>query len=359
VKSVPRILLVAALTAALGVCEVSGQVNAPRIEHLLVMRDNTLYVMESGGANRQKVATEVTSAALSPDGSLVAYAVQQGIRVFDLRSAKISTLVNGPSGAVRDITWSPTQEVVAYSNAVDDRGEILYLAAYPPNGLPARSLGPTYGGISFSKDGNFILHARASGNSGTLEKSSVETGRTETLFAAKTLIERASYAPDDSQIAFLLTDEGPETADDSEPSCVPPSLSLWILASNSKIPIKVNLKPLGNPDINQFSWSPKGDFLVFDSGQQQCDFPGDHGDVFVISPDLKTAFKLSKHRLSRAPVFSPDGEQVLFGDFTAYDSNHGPNLMIGDLRTRAVKPFPGQLPPDRDSFQYDQIVDWK
>jgi hypothetical protein len=75
---------------------------------------------------------------------------------------------------------------------------------------------------------------------------------------------------------------------------------------------------------------------------------------------MKTAFKLSKHALSIRPIFSPDGQTVLFADFSVYDYSHGADLMIGDLRTRTVKPFLGQSPSGRgDSNDYDQIVDWK
>jgi Tol biopolymer transport system component len=358
-KSIQKAFTFAFIMAAVFVCSLSGQVGTARIEHMLLMRDNTLYVMEATGANRLRVATEVSTAAFSPDGNLVAYADRHGIKVFDLQSAKTSTLAKAPAGLVQNVAWSPTQHAVAFSQIIPNKEEVLYLSAYPSSGVPPRQLGPTYGGISFSSDGNFILHGRAVENGGTLERTNLESGKTETLYAAKTLIEEVSYAPDDSQIAFLLTDEEPESSDSSGPSCVPSGLSLWILASNSKSPAKVSLKQLGDPDINHFSWSPKGNLLVFDSGRQQCDFPGDHGDIFVISPDLRTAYNLSKRPLSIRPFFSPDGQRVLFADFSTYDNNHGPNLMIGDLRTRAVKPFPGQLRAGDNAGNYDQIMDWK
>jgi Tol biopolymer transport system component len=357
-KNIPRTVFVLFFTVAAFLFEVSGQVPAAHVEHMLVVRNTTLYVMEANGANRRKIAEEVSTAALSPESDLVVYADPKGIKVFDLRTVKTSTLVNAPAQDIRYVTWSPKQDAVAYSNAIPDKGVFLHLIAYPPSG-PPRVLGPTYGGISFSKDGNFILHATTAGGRGALEKTDVESGKTETLFSSKTLIERASYSSDDSQIAFLLIDKAPDSEDD-EPDCGPPSVSLWILPAHSKTPAKASLKRLGDPDINEFSWSPKDNLLVFDSGRLQCDFPGSEGDIYVVSPDMKTAFKLSKHALSIRPIFSPDGQTVLFSDFSVYDDGHGANLMIGDLRTRTVKPFLGQSPSGKgDSVDYDQVVDWK
>src|SRR5208282_486840 len=339
-KNIPGTLFVLFFTVAAFLFGMPGQVRTAHIEHMLVMRDTTLYVMESSGANRRKIAEEVSAAALSPESDLVVYADPKGIKVFVLRTAKTSTLVNAPAQDVRDITWSPKQDAVAYSKTIPDKGRFLHLITYPPSGSP-RVLGPTYRGISFSKDGNFILHASVAGGRGALEKTDVESGKTETLFSSKTFIERVSYSADESQIAFLLEDEAPDSADD-EPDCGPPSVSLWILPAHSKIPAKASLKRLGDPDINEFFWSPKDNLLVFDSGRLKCDFPGSEGDIYVVSPDMKTAFKLSKHALSIRPIFSPDGQTVLFADFSVYDDTHAADLMIGDLRTRTVKPFLGQ-----------------
>lgn len=357
-KNIPRILFVLFFTVAAFPFEMTGQERTAHVEHMLVMRDTTLYVMEASGANRRKIAEEVSAAVLSPESDLVAYANPKGIKVFDLRTARTSTLVNALAQDIRYVTWSPKQDAVAYSEAIPEKGVFLHLITYPPSG-PPRVLGPIYGGISFSKDGNFILHASAAGGRGAVEKTEVVSGKTETLFSSKTLIVRASYSSDDSQIAFLLIDKATGSEDD-EPECGPPSVSLWILPAHSKTPAKASLKSLGDPDINEFSWSPKENLLVFDSGRLQCDFPGSEGDIYVVSPDMKTAFKLSKHALSIRPIFSPDGQTVLFADFSVYDESHGADLMIGDLRARTVKPFSGQSPFGKgDSVDYDQIVDWK
>ena len=339
-------------------CALHGQEAAPRVEHMLVMRGSTLYVMDASGANRRPIGGDVSSAALSQDGTLVAFAGARAIKVLDLRTAKISTLVAAPSQDVRDITWSPSDGFIAYSKAIPDKGIFLHLITYPPSG-PPRVLSPIYGGISFSKDGHFILHASVIGGRGALEKTDVESGKTETLFSSKTLIERVSYSADDSQIAFLLIDKEPASEDD-EPECGPPSVSLWILPANSKTPVKASLKRLGDPDINEFSWSPKDNLLVFDSGRLKCDFPGDTGDIYIISPDLKTSFKLSQQTLSIRPVFSPDGQRVLFANFTRYSETLRPDWVIANLKTRASRPFVVQEPSRQGDDQgYDEIVDWK
>ncbi len=344
---------------ALGLsCALHGQEAASRVEHMLVIRGSTLYAMEGSGTNRRKIADNVIAAALSHDGTLVAFGDSHGMKVFDLNSSKTSTLVGLPSQDVRDITWSPSDAFIAYSKTISDKGEFLHIVSYPPSG-PPRVTGPTYGGMSFSKDGNFILHASATGGRGALEKTAVQSGKTETLFSSKTLIEKVSYSADNSEIAFLLVDKEPDSSSD-EPDCSPPGVSLWILPAHSGIPAKVGLKRFGDPDIDVFSWSPKDNLLVFDSGRQQCDFPGDRGDIYVVSPDLKTAFKLSQQTLSRSPVFSPDGQRVLFANFTRYSETLQPDWMIANLKTHAVKPFTVQEPADQgDRLSFDLIVDWK
>jgi Tol biopolymer transport system component len=187
---------------------------------------------------------------------------------------------------------------------------------------------------------------------GLLYRVNVGSGVREALYEARTRIEGAAYSPDGSHIAFLVADEEPDEGDDDAPNCAPPANSLWVLTVGTKAPIKMH--PTGPATVGDFSWSPDGKLLVIDSGGSECEYPGTLGEVFVISIDQKTDFKLSEHAPSLGPRFSPDGKHVLFTDFGNYQAV----LTIGNLATRELKPLARQLPSD-DYAEYDQVVDWK
>src|SRR5208282_6850800 len=131
-KNIPGTLFVLFFTVAAFLFGMPGQVRTAHIEHMLVMRDTTLYVMESSGANRRKIAEEVSAAALSPESDLVVYADPKGIKVFVLRTAKTSTLVNAPAQDVRDITWSPKQILVPIRKRILTREKFFNSLLIPP-----------------------------------------------------------------------------------------------------------------------------------------------------------------------------------------------------------------------------------
>jgi Tol biopolymer transport system component len=136
--------------------------------------------------------------------------------------------------------------------------------------------------------------------------------------------------------------------------CAPPPNSLWLLYPGQSKPEKISLHAIPERDVSSFSWAPDSKRLAFDTGGEQCDFPGTAGQVYLLSLDTQGVRKLSVDVPSRSPFFSPDGTAVLFTDFSGGDS---PIVMIKHLRTGGLVPLPGQA--SGDAGDYDRVVAWR
>jgi Tol biopolymer transport system component len=315
-----------------------------RGKRVLIKEAGTLLVMDPDGANRRKIAENVSSAAFSPDGNLVAYADKQGVYVLSLLDGQSVSLAEVTEGHVDSVAWSPDQKVLAYDVEVRMKSWDLFVATYPPSGGTPRNLGHWYETMSFSPNGKFIVHPSFDETGppappAILETVNVETGKRETIYKGATTIWEAKYAPGGSSIAFMMTD--PED-DDSERDFGGSVCDLWILHLDSKKAEKI----MGG--VYDFDWSPDGRFLAIGTGSEEGDYPPDDGAVFISSADGKNQFQLSKNAPSLGAIFSPDSKEVLFKDF------YGSGLVVGDLATRKLIPLTGFGP----GGEY-VVYDWK
>ena len=293
-------------------------------KRILIKESGTLFLTDPDGLNRRKIAEKVSAGAFSPDGNLIAYADAKSVSVFSLLGGQTFTLGHVTEGGVASIAWSPDQKRLAYDVEVRMKRWDLFLASYPPSGDAPRNLGPWYETISFSADGEFIVHPSFGPQvPNLLETVNVESGKRETIYKAATTIWDAKYSPDGSSIAFMMTDpEDDESQNDSGGVVT----DLWILPLDSKKPVRIMR------GVFHFDWSPDGRFLAIETGTEVGDYPPDDGAIFISSVDGKIQFQLSKNAPSIGPVFSPDSKKVMFVDFNAT------RLVIGDLATRKLTP---------------------
>jgi len=316
-----------------------------RGKRVLIEEAETLLLTDPDGANRRKIAENVSAAAFSPDGNLIAYADKQGVYVLSLLDGQSVSLAKVTEGQVDNLAWSPDQKHLAFYMATSPKNWNLLLASYPPAGDAPRNLGHWYESVSFSPNGKFIIHPSfdptgAAGPPDILETVNVETGKRESIYRGATTIWEAKYAPDGSSIAFMMTDPKDNLADNDSGGAV---TDLWILHLDSKKAERIMR------GVYDFDWSPDGRFLAIGTGTDVGDYPPDDGAVFISSADGKDQFQLSKDAPSMRAIFSPDSKQVIFKDF------NGPRLVVGDLATRKLIPLTGFGPGGGEYVVYD----WK
>lgn len=295
-------------------------------KHLLIQESAALFVQDPDGTNRRQIAEKADAAALSPDGSLVAYAAGKAVRVFSLLDGQSVTVARFTDGSVSTLAWSPDQKSIAYDMGVRTKSWDLFLASYPPAGAAPRNLGHWYENLSFSPNGKFIVHpafdaTRPPGPPNILETVNVETGKRETIYKGVTTIWEANYSPDGSSIAFMMTDPEDNAAERDSGGAV---IDLWLLRLDSKKAVRIMR------GVFDFDWSPDGKFLAISKGTEVGDYPPDDGAVFISSVDGKDQFQISKNAPSVSAKFSPDSREVIFKEFNAY------RLVIADLATRKL-----------------------
>jgi WD40 repeat protein len=314
-----------------------------RGKRVLIEDAETLLLTDPDGANRRKIAENV-SAAFSPDGNLVAYADKQGVYVLSLLDGQSVSLAKVTEGQVDNLAWSPDQKHLAFYMATSPKNWNLLLASYPPAGDAPRNLGHWYESISFSPNGKFIVHpafdpTASPGPPDFLETVNVETGKRESIYRGATTIWEAKYAPDGSSIAFMMTDPKDDESENDSGGAV---IDLWILHLDSKKAERIMR------GVYDFDWSPDARLLAIGTGSEEGDYPPDDAAVFISSADGKDQFQLSKNAPSLRAIFSPDSKQVIFKDF------YGSGLVVGDLATRKLIPLTGFGPGGEYA-----VYDWK
>jgi hypothetical protein len=152
------------------------------------------------------LVTNGGDAAISQDGSRLAYATDAGITVLELASGKPSVLA-GISG--RDLHWSPDGSRIAYVNTGGANG--IFVVGSDGKG-PQQLSNLGYESIAgWSPDGSSLYYAipGAGGNGFLLRSVDVGSGATQDVFVLENSSLKAPFpavSPDGQWIAYRARD---------------------------------------------------------------------------------------------------------------------------------------------------------
>ena len=330
--------------------------------HLLVESYGKLFLIKVTGESNV-LLDRFNSASLSPDGRFMVYTTLQDQKSktpskLHFRSltvgndSEVASLV--PGSYFKEIVWEPHGRSIAYSAALENKGERLFLLALPFNTGKPRDMGPWYQGISFSPDGSKIVHAvNREPKKSELEVLDIASGERMIVHSEKNILWEAKYAPVGDSIAFTMTNRDPGPGNDDSPDCGGPSLGLRLYSGTAhrSRPVAFVGAPKNWDNVKNFTWSSDGRYLALTLGTTDCDYPGSENGVFLISADQNIHKQISKGKLSFEPVFSPDNKTVAFVDFESGVAK----LMRFDIQSGKLSLI--READSRNNFYH--ILDWK
>jgi Tol biopolymer transport system component/DNA-binding winged helix-turn-helix (wHTH) protein len=283
--------------------------------------------------------------AWSPDGRVFAFSDREsdsesfGIYLLAPETGETRKLVSpgGQHWGDKDPAFSPDGRWVAFTRSVSMNTQDVYRIEVE-GGEPERVTfdGREVRGVAFTPDGGkLVVSSARSGALGLWRVPLGEGGPVRLVFAGGTprapevgsqgelLFEERWRDSDIEALALGAVDAAPvpvlvSTHEDREPALSPDSSRIAFVSSRAGSPeIWVadisggsarRLTSFGGPQVGAPSWSPDGRAIVFDAR------PEGHAELFSISIDGGTPEPIAPSFGNEvAPVFSPDGSEVLFG----------------------------------------------
>jgi Tol biopolymer transport system component/C-terminal processing protease CtpA/Prc len=194
--------------------------------------------------------------ALSPDGKKVAFIVRGEIFAASAKDGGDAARVTNTLAAESNITWSPDSKKLVY---VSDRDKTphLYLYDFTKNAetqLTNDAKGDT--APRFSPDGKWLAFERGARELRVLDLESKQERVIATGFLERPPFDAERpfvWSPDGKWIAFMNVGERAFQ-----------NIHIVNVADGTSKPVSF----LANANANAVSWSPDGNFLLFDSGQR-------------------------------------------------------------------------------------------
>ena len=256
--------------------------------------------------------------AWSPDGKVIAFSINAtkgGGRMkvigFNVADQTESTLISGPWMNIRDVAWLPdgTGLIVNGRNEVPGTERGMQVWRVPLAGGEARRITNdlnNYASISLSVDGSTLIAVQWEATSG-LWIASAENPSVPAQVTAGTLDRRdgnhgLSVAPDGRLI--YVSDRGGKW-------------DLWSIDADG-----TSIKQLTDASHRDLSpvVSPDGRYIVF----QSCRNPNTDRtyNIWRVDADGRNPMQLTRGTYDSEPVFSPDGESVIY----VAEDGHVPKL---------------------------------
>jgi Tol biopolymer transport system component len=161
-----------------------------------------------------------------------------------------------------------------------------------------------------------IYVANADGTDATEVFRSVETPQS---------IVELEWSPDGRSLGFVLQSIPPGRSSEADWT-----YELWVMGADGSDP-----HPVSDDRVTSFSWSPDGDRFAATkeavAGSRFVD------DIFVIGLDGSNLARLTSQGASRDPIWSPDGQRILFAEGWGPD---GPRAMVMRADGSEIEPLP-------------------
>jgi Tol biopolymer transport system component len=274
---------------------------------------------------------------------------RSGVAATPLRrlATIVIALVVGLSGAAglflafgREQRTEPAAPVpgrIVFSSLIfpDAPGQIYAMA---PDGSDLVQLtrgAKSYSSVTISPDGERMAYVRLDLDAGSGEGPGPEgiyvanadgTDATEVFRSSETpqSIVELQWSPDGRSLGFVLRTIPPGKSSEADWT-----YELWVMGADGSDP-----HPVSDDRITSFSWSPAGDrFAVTKetvAGNRSVD------DIFVIGLDGSNLARLTSQGASRDPIWSPDGQRILFAEGWMPD---GPRVMVMRADGSDVEPL--------------------
>jgi len=291
-------------------------------------------------------------AAISPTGTEIAYWAVEKRELHVFATATHTDIVVDPlPGAImRDLVWSRQGRRLLYlASAIEPAGIRIIDFDSGKRSL----LAGHFTTLTESPDPDYAVAVTPTG----VQKIRLADGKPEMLAAAEFATD-TSFSRSGQLLGFLVpppsAKSGPAganaQAEDDSPDCTG-GTSILKVQEKGKARLLTVPFPRGFDSVLDFSFSPDDRNIAVTFGAAACDYPGDVARVYVVSvAELKLTPVSPSDRLSVKPQWSPDGNVIVYSDYTASDSG----LFAVDLQARVAT----RVTDSRDNGP-DQWIAWR
>jgi Tol biopolymer transport system component len=193
----------------------------------------------------------------------------------------------------------------------------------------------SYSSVRISPDGERMAYVRLERDAGSGGRPGPEaiyvanadgTDATEVFRSSETpqSIVELDWSPDGRSLGFVLRSIPPGKSSEADWP-----YDLWVMSADGSDPRRVS-----DDRITSFSWSPTGDRFAVTKETFAGNRSGD--DIFVIGLDGSNLARLTTQGASRDPIWSPDGQRILFAEGWGPD---GPRVMVMRADGSDVEPL--------------------